>query len=298
VGPEVDAGAPATAIGTGTNASNASSVEAAIAGSDGPGMQRIEQPNFGSRYMWGDGTTTTAKSTYSAPVRIAINEIDFRGTLAFVYYHQAMAGIAAQNSSEYLMSVKGEGAYADFAAGSPAGGFPITLIGSGFDGYDGNASTVRVRFATEYSIVAANSTVHQQLSATTADYIEVSAMSVTATQVIVRAPEVSLSEGDVNLRRGYPCWNPPCRRTIVTLAINGVDFVGRPEPLVFYFFNDPWRVLGLMQRELFMSLTILITICSINCILTWRYRFEVYERYLAIKYRVKNRVVYPIMFRD
>ena len=127
--------------------------------------------------------------------------------------------------------------------------------------------------------------------------IEVSAVEVSAGQVVIRAPAVSLSEGEIITNRAYPCWNPPCRRTLVTLAINGVDFVGRPEPMEFFFFYDPWRFLGLMETELVKVIAVLGLIVFTNALLTWRFRHFVYERYLHLKYRLKNRVIHPIVFR-
>ena len=110
---------------------------------------------------------------------------------------------------------------------------------------------------------------------------------------------MSLEEGEIVIDRGYPCWNPPCRRTVVSVAINGVDFVGRsPVPLVFYFYDDPWRWFYLMRKEFEIVAFCLGIGCLVNAILTWRYRFEVYERYLGLKYRVKNRIIYPIMFKN
>ena len=131
-----------------------------------------------------------------------------------------------------------------------------------------------------------------------AEPIDVVASSVDATRVVVRAPSLSLAEGDVTHSRGFPCWNPPCRRTVVTLAINGIDFVGRPKPLVFYFFEEPWRFLGLMATELVSAIVILLGLSLANAILTWNYRFDVYERYLKLKYRFKNRVLFPLLYRD
>jgi hypothetical protein len=47
-------------------------------------------------------------------------------------------------------------------------------------------------------------------------------LELAADRVVLRAPAVSLDEGNIMRSRGYPCWNPPCRKTYVTLAINGV----------------------------------------------------------------------------
>ena len=59
-----------------------------------------------------------------------------------------MASLRCTNSSEYGMQTA-EGDVAEFSGGSPEGGYAITLVGSGFDGYDGNPATMRVRFATQ-----------------------------------------------------------------------------------------------------------------------------------------------------
>jgi hypothetical protein len=76
-----------------------------------------------------------------------------------------------------------------------------------------------------------------------------------------------------------------------------------PDPLVFYFFNDPFRWLGLMIKELLLGLVALIGLCLINGIVTWRYRFQVYDVYLSLKYRIKNKIFerkYPVFdhFKD
>ena len=86
----------------------------------------------------------------------------------------------------------------------------------------------------------------------------------------------------------------------MTLTINGVDFVGRGglTPLIFFFFVDPWRIFNLMEQELFLVILILCAISLINAVMTWSKRFEAYERYLSLKYRIKNRIIYPAMFRD
>ena len=128
--------------------------------------------------------------------------------------------------------------------------------------------------------------------------VEVVAHSVTATQVVVHAPAMSLLEGEIITERGYPCWNPPCRRTVVTLAINGVDFLGRPEPLAFYFYHEPWRFLYLLWKELQIVLFVLSVASLINAVLTWHWRFFVYERYLGLKYRFMNRCVFPLLYKS
>ena len=52
-----------------------------------------------------------------------------------------------------------------------------------------------------------------------------------ATEIIVIAPAMSLTEGDIRTGRGDPCWNPPCRRTVLSVAINGIDFVEGAVPI-------------------------------------------------------------------
>ena len=136
-----------------------------------------------------------------------------------------------------------------------------------------------------------------------AEVIEVTGRSIVELgpdRIALLAPTVRLDEGEILSERGYPCWNPPCRRTVVTLTINGVDFVGRGglTPLIFFFFVDPWRIFNLMEQELFLVILILCAISLINAVMTWSKRFEAYERYLSLKYRIKNRIIYPAMFRD
>ena len=71
----------------------------------------------------------------------------------------------------------------------------------------------------------------------------VTAIEVTDTTVVVIAPEASLDEGEVWTERKSPCWNPPCRRVVLTMALNGVDFVGgaTEDASEFFFFIDPPR---------------------------------------------------------
>ena len=135
----------------------------------------------------------------------------------------------------------------------------------------------------------------------TALALEVSGESIielSSDRVVLRAPYARLDEGEIVMERGYPCWNPPCRRTVVTLAINGVDFVGRPDPLVYFFFEDPVRIFNMMEQEFWLLVFVLCALSIVNALLTWQWRFGVYERYLRIKYRVKNKVLYPIMYRS
>ena len=70
-----------------------------------------------------------------------------------------------------------------------------------------------------------------------------------AKEIIVIAPAMSLDEGDIRTGRGEPCWNPPCRRTVISVAINGIDFVEGAVPIEYYFFYDPTRYLNLLLLE-------------------------------------------------
>jgi len=54
-----------------------------------------------------------------------------------------------------------------------------------------------------------------------------------AKEIIVIAPAMSLAEGDIRTGRGDPCWNPPCRRTVLSVAINGIDFVEGAVPIEY-----------------------------------------------------------------
>jgi hypothetical protein len=286
----------------------------------------VDVPEWGVVYRWYSGNLTDLTTVWEAPQTLAVNEVDFRGSLFFKYYHQVMQAIAVMNSSEWgMFSELGD---AEFAGGSPYGGYPITILGSGFDGYDGNATTVKVRFTTEIPTAeeltlfgngtngtnATNATsfgnatlqlaAGAEYNATdmngTAAVIEVNGsfiVELTPERIVLLAPEVSLEEGEIYTSRGYPCWNPPCRRTVVTVAINGVDFVGRPAPMVFFFFNEPWRLFSMMEQELLLLLFILGALSVINALLTWQWRFETYERYLKLKYKIKNKVIYPLVFR-
>ena len=85
---------------------------------------------------------------------------------------------------------------------------------------------------------------------------------------------------------------------MISVAINGVDFVGRPEPLVFYFYAEPARFFYLMDKEFWIMAFCFSVVALINALLTWKFRIEVYESYLRLKYKVKNKIVYPIMYKD
>ena len=54
----------------------------------------------------------------------------------------------------------------------------------------------------------------------------------------------------------------------------------------------------MMWTETQLLLLVLSALSVCNALLSWQWRFEVYERYLALKYQVKNKFVYPIVFRD
>ena len=70
-----------------------------------------------------------------------------------------------------------------------------------------------------------------------------------AKQIIVIAPAMSLAEGDIRTGRGEPCWNPPCRRTVLSVAINGIDFVEGAVPIEY----------ALLTRTLTTDYSLLLT---------------------------------------
>ena len=51
------------------------------------------------------------------------------------------------------------------------------------------------------------------------------------------------------------------------------------------------------RLELVKGVAILSLIAFTNAILTWHFRHATYRRYLRIKYRVKNKLIFPIIFR-
>ena len=58
-----------------------------------------------------------------------------------------------------------------------------------------------------------------------------------------------------------------------------------------------------MIKELLLGLVVLIGLFLINAIVTWRNRFQVYDAYLSLKYRIKNKIFerkYPVFdqFKD
>ena len=59
-----------------------------------------------------------------------------------------------------------------------------------------------------------------------------------------------------------------------------------------------WRFLGLMEQEFITLVSSLALILFANAVLTWRFRYSLYERYLRLKYRVKNKIIHPIVFRN
>ena len=83
----------------------------------------------------------------------------------------------------------------------------------------------RVRFATEGELPDANGTL--------ATGVETTPVRLSAGEIVVIAPSMSLEQGDVRTGRGDPCWNPPCRRTVLSVAINGIDFVEGAVPIEY-----------------------------------------------------------------
>ena len=171
----------------------------------------------------------------------------------------------------------------------------VTLVGTGFDGYDLNASTARVRFLSSsdssdaLSAAALNASNSSNASS---QFFEVVGVRLSATEVVVRAPRVSLDEGELITSRGYPCWNPPCRRVYLSLALNGVDFVGKAEPLEFIYLVDPERWLYLMDKEFWFIAQALTLFFFFNLAFSWHFRFEYYDRYLKLKHWLKNHTVW------
>ena len=53
--------------------------------------------------------------------------------------------------------------------------------------------------------------------------VETTPVRMSAREIIVIAPAMSLDEGDIRTGRGEPCWNPPCRRTVISVAISGIQ---------------------------------------------------------------------------
>jgi len=234
------------------------------------------RPAVGTDYIWGDGDTTADRSVWKTPLQVGLNGLDFRGAATFTYYHQALASVRCDDSVETTFG------------GRAVGGYPVTLVGEGFDGYDGNPATVRVRFGESDGSALQGGFVN---SAGVNGSSDVAAVSVSATQVIVIAPEVSLGEGSVVTSRGYPCWAPPCRRVVLSLAINGLDFVGGAEEIEFYFFvADPWRAFNLLEMEFYFYCASLGGAILVNMFISWIWRFQLYDRYLSLKYLFMNKI--------
>jgi len=74
---------------------------------------------------------------------------------------------------------------------------------------------VRVLFATEGELPDENGTLPTGVVTTP--------VRMSAKEIIVIAPAMSLDEGDIRTGRGEPCWNPPCRRTVISVAISGIQ---------------------------------------------------------------------------
>lgn len=272
-----------------------------------------------------DGSAAVALS-WSAPLMVALNGLDFRGDASFRYYDQVLTKVHAVASIEI-----------DFG-GPVAGGYEITLRGEGFDGYDGNASTVRVRFGdatdgvTSHALASApNASANASADATASPLVDasdnasvdllasasanasaavsivsipateivVTPLSLTPTEIVVIAPNVSLDEGAIITERAYPCWNPPCRRVLLSLALNGVDFLGGldvdgvPVDVEFiYTTGDPWRFFNLLESEFHLYLYGLATAIGVNAVVSWIMRVKLYRRYLRCKYWVLNKTIY------
>ena len=126
----------------------------------------------------------------------------------------------------------------------------------------------------------------------TSSIFEVQGIRLSSTEVVVRAPRVSLDEGELITKRTHPCWNPPCRRVYLSLALNGVDFVGKAEPLEFIYLVDPYRLLYLMDKEFWLVIQGLTACWVLNLFLSWYYRFQYYDRYLRLKYYIKNKTIW------
>ena len=50
-------------------------------------------------------------------------------------------------------------------------------------------------------------------------------------------------------------------------------------------------------RELLLAVGLLGLLALVNAVATWQFRFETYERYLRLKYKVKNRIIFPLAYR-
>ena len=176
---------------------------------------------------------------------------------------------------------------------------------------------VRVRFATEGELPDANGTL--------ATGVETTPVRLSAGEIVVIAPSMSLEQGDVRTGRGDPCWNPPCRRTVLSVpssgrsntgrgpmphpagcsrmhptlrpflaqvAINGIDFVEGAVPIEYYFFLDPPRYLNLLEVEFLIYQGVLQGSFLLHFLLSWYFRQRYYRLYLRVKHWVKNRTVW------
>jgi len=275
------------------------------------------RPAEGVQYYWAEeevGDTEQARA-WRPDLSVALNAIDFRGGLPFVYYHQVVSSVecpaapmtyyqTAKLRADELCSrsskcqsttarIRGE-PMADPAArcsvelrpvgGHPSGGYEVTILGSGFDEFDANASTVRVLFATEGELPDVNGTLPTG--------VETTPVRMSAKEIIVIAPAMSLAEGDIRTGRGDPCWNPPCRRTVLSVAINGIDFVEGAVPIEYYFFLDPPRFLNLLDVEFAIYQGALQGCFLVHFLLSWYFRDRYYRLYLRAKHWVKNRTVW------
>ena len=234
---------------------------------------------YGVSYFWSGSGDTSGTTRYEAAFAVAINAADFRGDLDFVYYHQTLYDVTCADSAEITYG------------GRAAGGYAVTLHGAGFESFDGNPKTVRVRFGEPGGGPLDG-------NGKSADVV---ADAITSSTIVVTAPEVSLDKGDRITSDDFPCFVPPCRRVLLSVALNGVDFVGGADDdeVEFYFFKkDPWRAFNLLQREAFLYLFGLVLVCLGNLAVSWHFRYDTYDRYLALKYKLKNKLIYPMMYGE
>ena len=243
-------------------------------------------PEAGATYSWIDaaGGDTAGAGAVEQLLQVAANEVDFRGDRGFFYYHQVMEKVESEASKESQR------------AGPPTGGYRVTIVGAGFLGFDANASTILVAFGAA-GATASNANELAAEANASAGNMTVTAIEVTDTTVVVIAPEASLDEGEVWTERKSPCWNPPCRRVVLTMALNGVDFVGgaTEDASEFFFFIDPPRYPfpgALLWTEFWMYVGGLLGLQLLNILITWYFRFQLYDRWLKLKYFVKNKTVY------
>ena len=79
---------------------------------------------------------------------------------------------------------------------------------------------------------------------------------------------------------------------MLSIAINGVDFVEGAEPIEYYFFTDPDRYLNLLDLEFGIYISSLQGAFLIHFIISWCFRHRYYRLYLRVKHFVKNRTVW------